>query len=69
MIYLVHEFARRAPQGIDFCSFDPLMVPGTGLARESPALMRAAWHTVSICPARCPGPPHRPPPPNTSPRR
>lgn len=46
VVYLVHEFARRAPEGVDFYSFDPLMMPGTGLARESSAVMRAAWHSV-----------------------
>ena len=46
VIYLVHELARRAPAGVDVYSFDPLMMPGTGLAREGSAVLRAAWHSV-----------------------
>ena len=46
VIHLVHELARRAPTGVDVYSFDPLMMPGTGLAREGSAVLRAAWHSV-----------------------
>ena len=34
-IYLVHEFARRLPKGVDIVSFNPGFVPGTGLARNA----------------------------------
>lgn len=34
-IYLVHEWARRLPDGVDIVSYNPGFVPGTGLARES----------------------------------
>lgn len=34
-IYLVHEFARRLPPGVDVVSFNPGFVPGTGLARNA----------------------------------
>ena len=34
-IYLVHEWARRLPDGVDIVSYNPSLVPGTGLAREA----------------------------------
>lgn len=34
-IYLVHEWARRLPDGIDIISYNPSLVVGTGLAREA----------------------------------
>jgi len=34
-IYLVHEWARRLPVGIDIVSYNPSLVIGTGLAREA----------------------------------
>lgn len=46
MIYLVHELARRVPPGIEVFSFDPGMMPGTGLAREGAAIERAMWHST-----------------------
>ena len=46
VIYLVHELARRVPAGVNVYTFDPLMMPGTGLAREGTTIERAMWHTV-----------------------
>ncbi|GAA2166349.1 SDR family NAD(P)-dependent oxidoreductase [Actinomadura napierensis] len=34
-IYLVHEWARRLPVGVDILSYNPGLVPGTGLARAA----------------------------------
>ncbi|WP_216894384.1 SDR family NAD(P)-dependent oxidoreductase [Nocardia alni] len=36
-IYLVHEWARRLPDGQDIVSYNPSLVPGTGLARAASA--------------------------------
>ncbi|MEU6710504.1 SDR family NAD(P)-dependent oxidoreductase [Nonomuraea sp. NPDC046802] len=33
-IHLVHEWARRLPDGIDILAYNPSLVTGTGLARE-----------------------------------
>ncbi|GGL29377.1 SDR family NAD(P)-dependent oxidoreductase [Nocardia jinanensis] len=41
-IYLVHEYARRLPAGIDAVAFNPGFVPGTGLARHADPLSRFA---------------------------
>jgi NAD(P)-dependent dehydrogenase (short-subunit alcohol dehydrogenase family) len=46
VIYLVHELARRLPAGVDVYTFNPSLVPGTGLARDYGALGRWAWDTV-----------------------
>jgi NAD(P)-dependent dehydrogenase (short-subunit alcohol dehydrogenase family) len=35
VIYLVHEFARRLPDGIDIYTYNPGGVPGTGLSRNA----------------------------------
>ncbi|MFC6884522.1 MULTISPECIES: SDR family NAD(P)-dependent oxidoreductase [Actinomadura] len=45
-IYLVHEYARRLPTGIDAVAFNPGLVPGTGLARNAGALSRFAMRRV-----------------------
>lgn len=34
-IHLVHEWARRLPDGIDIVAYNPSLVVGTGLARET----------------------------------
>ena len=39
-IYLVHEYARRLPAGIDVVSYNPGFVPGTGLARNADPVSR-----------------------------
>lgn len=46
VVHLVHELARRLPVGVEAFSFDPGMMPGTGLAREGSALERAMWHSM-----------------------
>jgi hypothetical protein len=40
MFYYAHELQRRAPQGMNVAVFEPGFMPGTGLARQSPALQR-----------------------------
>jgi len=45
-IYQVHAFARRLPAGIDIYTYDPGLMPGTGLAREGAAIERFLWSTV-----------------------
>ena len=45
-IYQVHEFARRLPDGIDIYTYDPGLMPGTGLAREGTAIERLLWGTL-----------------------
>lgn len=45
-IYQVHEFARRLPTGIDIYTYDPGLMPGTGLAREGTAIERLLWGTL-----------------------
>ncbi|PRY64342.1 short-subunit dehydrogenase [Glaciihabitans tibetensis] len=39
-IYLVHELARRLPDGVDVVGFNPGFVPGTGLARNADPISR-----------------------------
>lgn len=50
-IYTTYELARRLAQeepasGITVNTFDPGMLPGTGLARDHNAAIRMVWHTV-----------------------
>lgn len=40
VVHLVHALAERLPAGVDVFSFNPGLVPGTGLARDSGALTR-----------------------------
>ncbi|MFC4127896.1 SDR family NAD(P)-dependent oxidoreductase [Nocardia rhizosphaerae] len=42
-LYWVHEIARRAPQSLDALTYDPGMMPGTGLARDRSAIERFGW--------------------------
>ncbi|GAB7045515.1 hypothetical protein [Catenuloplanes indicus] len=46
-IYLVHEWARRLPPGIDIVAHNPGLVPGTGLAREAGPLARFLMNVAS----------------------
>ena len=39
-IYLIHEYARRLPQGVDIVGYNPGFVPGTGLSRDAGAAVR-----------------------------
>lgn len=39
-IYLAHEYARRLPAGVDVVTFNPSLVPATGLARDADAVSR-----------------------------
>ncbi|MFE0254709.1 SDR family NAD(P)-dependent oxidoreductase [Streptomyces sp. NPDC059010] len=45
-IYLVHEYARRLPAGVDAIAYNPGFVPGTGLARNADAVSRFAMRRV-----------------------
>lgn len=45
-IYLVHEYARLLPAGIDAVAYNPGFVPGTGLARNAGPVSRFAMRHV-----------------------
>jgi NAD(P)-dependent dehydrogenase (short-subunit alcohol dehydrogenase family) len=45
-IYLVHEYARRLPTGIDAVAYNPGFVPGTGLARNADPVSRFAMRRI-----------------------
>jgi NAD(P)-dependent dehydrogenase (short-subunit alcohol dehydrogenase family) len=45
-IYLVHEYARRLPAGIDAVAYNPGFVPGTGLARNAGFVARFAMRRI-----------------------
>lgn len=45
-IYLVHEYARRLPAGIDSVAYNPGFVPGTGLARNAGPISRFAMRRI-----------------------
>jgi NAD(P)-dependent dehydrogenase (short-subunit alcohol dehydrogenase family) len=53
-IYLVHEWARRLPDGIDIVAYNPSLVVGTGLAREAggafPFLMSKIIPLLAVTP-------------------
>ncbi len=43
VVYLVHGLARRLPPGVEIFSFNPGLVPGTGLQRDAGAITRFAF--------------------------
>ncbi|MFI7128225.1 SDR family NAD(P)-dependent oxidoreductase [Nonomuraea sp. NPDC050153] len=45
-IYLVHEYARRLPVGIDVVAYNPGFVPGTDLARNAGPVSRFAMRRI-----------------------
>ncbi|MFF3376671.1 SDR family NAD(P)-dependent oxidoreductase [Streptomyces sp. NPDC002680] len=45
-IYLVHEYARRLPAGIDAVGYNPGFVPGTDLARNADPVSRFAMRRI-----------------------
>ncbi|WP_280240141.1 SDR family NAD(P)-dependent oxidoreductase [Nocardia abscessus] len=45
-IYLVHEYARRLPAGVDAIGFNPGFVPGTDLARNAGPVSRFAMRRL-----------------------
>ncbi|MGO4612616.1 SDR family NAD(P)-dependent oxidoreductase [Nocardia sp. 2YAB30] len=45
-IYLVHEYARRLPAGIDIAAYNPGFVPGTDLARNADPVSRFAMRRI-----------------------
>ncbi len=46
VIYLVHALAGRLPMGVTVYSYNPGLVPGTGLARDRGPVARFAWRTI-----------------------
>lgn len=46
VIYLVHALARRVGPGVEVYSFNPGLVPGTGLARHGGAAARFAFGRI-----------------------
>jgi NAD(P)-dependent dehydrogenase (short-subunit alcohol dehydrogenase family) len=46
VIYLVHALRRRLPEGIDVYSYNPGLVPGTGLARDAGRFGQAAFRVI-----------------------
>lgn len=46
VIYYVHVLARHLPAGLDVYSYNPGLVPGTGLIRDRDVVSRTAWKTV-----------------------
>ncbi|MFC8527750.1 SDR family NAD(P)-dependent oxidoreductase [Nocardia sp. NPDC057227] len=52
--YLVHEWARRLPAGVDIVSYNPGFVPGTGLARNAGAFERLVARRALPALARTP---------------
>jgi NAD(P)-dependent dehydrogenase (short-subunit alcohol dehydrogenase family) len=45
-IYLVHEYARRLPAGVDAVAYNPGFVPGTDLARNAGPVSRFAMRRI-----------------------
>jgi NAD(P)-dependent dehydrogenase (short-subunit alcohol dehydrogenase family) len=45
-VYFTYGLAQRLPEGITANAFDPGLMPGTGLAREYPAILRFAWYNI-----------------------
>lgn len=45
-LYLVHEYARRLPDGVDAVAYNPGFVPGTGLTRNAGAVSRFVTRRV-----------------------
>lgn len=43
VVYLVHALARRLPPGVEIFSFNPGLVPGTGLQRDAGGITRFAF--------------------------
>lgn len=46
VVYLVHGLARRLPAGVEIFSFNPGLVPGTGLQRDAGAITRFAFTRI-----------------------
>ena len=45
-VYFTYGLVSRLPAGITVNAFDPGLMPGTGLAREYPAVARFVWHAI-----------------------
>ncbi|WP_380168410.1 SDR family NAD(P)-dependent oxidoreductase [Jannaschia sp. R86511] len=48
-VYLVHEWARRLPEGVDVVAYNPSLVIGTGLARDAGGA--SGWLMEHVVPA------------------
>jgi NAD(P)-dependent dehydrogenase (short-subunit alcohol dehydrogenase family) len=46
VIHYVHALAKLLPRGLDVYSYNPGLVPGTGLARDRNIVNRVAWKAV-----------------------
>ncbi|MDQ6805871.1 MAG: SDR family NAD(P)-dependent oxidoreductase [Actinomycetota bacterium] len=46
VIYLTHALARQLPPGVETFAFNPGLVPGTGLVRDSGAISRFAFRRI-----------------------
>ncbi|NLU83671.1 SDR family NAD(P)-dependent oxidoreductase [Rhodococcus sp. HNM0569] len=46
VLYLVHEYARRLPAGVDVVAFNPGFVPGTELARNAGVIDRFLMRNI-----------------------
>ncbi|ONI84611.1 short-chain dehydrogenase [Saccharothrix sp. ALI-22-I] len=46
VIYLVHALQRRLPEGVDVYSYNPGLVPGTGLARDADRFSQAIFRVA-----------------------
>ena len=45
-VYFTYGLVPRLPDGITVNAFDPGLMPGTGLARDYPAVARLAWYHI-----------------------
>lgn len=55
LVHLAHEFSRRVPDGVDVYSFNPRLVPGTGIIREQRRPLRALAHGLAPLVSLFPG--------------
>ncbi|WP_033440519.1 SDR family NAD(P)-dependent oxidoreductase [Saccharothrix sp. NRRL B-16314] len=46
VVYLVHALRRRLPEGVDVYSYNPGLVPGTGLTRDAGRIGQAVFGVI-----------------------
>lgn len=46
VVYLVHALRRRLPEGVDVYSYNPGLVPGTGLTRDAGRIGQAVFGAI-----------------------
>lgn len=46
VVYLVHALRRRLPEGVDVYSYNPGLVPGTGLTRDAGRIGQAVFAAI-----------------------